>query len=99
MAAALQQTVIGVIIGMALALVAGRALRSILFGVGPNDPAALTLSAAVMLAVAAVAAWLPRGARCGSIPPNNSEPTSQDPHLWTPQRSCVSFMCGGQRTR
>ena len=59
MAAALQQTVIGVVIGLALALVAGRALRSLLFGVGPYDPAALTLSAAVMFAVAAVAAWLP----------------------------------------
>ena len=50
---------VGLLVGLALALVAGRALRSLLVGVGPYDPAALTLSAAVMFAVAAVAAWLP----------------------------------------
>ena len=59
MAAALWQTVIGVIVGMGLALAAGRALRSMLFGVGPSDPAALAISAGVMLIVAAVAAWFP----------------------------------------
>jgi putative ABC transport system permease protein len=59
MAGAMSRTIIGVILGMGLALAAGRALRSILFGVGPNDPAALAFSAAVMLTVAAVAAWLP----------------------------------------
>jgi predicted permease len=59
MAGALWQTVIGVIVGIGLALAAGQALRSILYGVGPNDPAALVFSAAVMLMVAAVAAWLP----------------------------------------
>jgi predicted permease len=59
MAGALSRTLLGVILGIGLALAAGRALRSMLFGVGPNDPAALALSAAVMLAVAALAAWLP----------------------------------------
>jgi putative ABC transport system permease protein len=59
MAGALLQTVIGVVIGIAVAAGAGRALRAILFGVGPNDPAALALSATLMLAVAALAAWLP----------------------------------------
>ena len=59
MAGALWQTLIGVIVGIGLALAAGRALRSMLFEVGPNDPAALAFSAAVMLTVAGVAAWLP----------------------------------------
>ena len=59
MAAALRQTVIGVIAGIGLAIFAGRALRSVLFGVGPSDPVALAFSAGVMLTVAAVAAWLP----------------------------------------
>jgi putative ABC transport system permease protein len=59
MAGAMWQTVIGVMIGVGLAIAAGRALRAILFGVGPYDPAALMVSAAVMLTVAAVAAWLP----------------------------------------
>ena len=59
MAGALWRAGLGVVLGIGLALAAGRALRSILFGVGPNDPEALALSAAVMLAVAAIAAWLP----------------------------------------
>ena len=59
MAAALWQTVMGVMVGIGLALAAGRALRSILFGVGPSDPFALTVAAALMVTVAAIAAWLP----------------------------------------
>jgi predicted permease len=59
LAGALWQTAIGVVVGVGLALAAGRALRTMLFGVGPNDPQALIFSAGVMLAVAAAAAWLP----------------------------------------
>ena len=59
MVGALSRTLLGVILGIGLALAAGRALRSVLFGVAPNDPAALAFSVAVMLTVAAVAAWLP----------------------------------------
>ena len=59
MAGAMWRTGLGVILGLGLALAAGRALRSLLFGVGPNDPEALAVSATVMLAVAAIAAWLP----------------------------------------
>jgi len=59
MAGALWQTLVGVVVGIGLALAAGRALRSILFGVGPSDPTALIVSAAVMLTVAVIAAWLP----------------------------------------
>jgi ABC-type lipoprotein release transport system permease subunit len=34
-------------------------LQSVLFGVSPNDPLALGVSAIVMLAVAGLASWLP----------------------------------------
>ena len=59
MAGALVQTAIGTVAGIGVALAAGRALRAILFGVDPSDPSALAFSAAVMIAVAALAAWLP----------------------------------------
>ena len=59
MAGALRQTAFGVVAGIGLALAAGQALRSMLFGVGPSDPGVLAVSAAVMITVAAVAAWLP----------------------------------------
>jgi len=59
MAAAVLQTTIGVAVGIVLAAGAGRALRAILFGVGPNDPTALAIAASLMLGVAVVAAWLP----------------------------------------
>lgn len=59
MAGSLLHSVFGVVIGIVLAAGAGRALRALLYGVGPNDPAALAFSATLMLAVAALAAWLP----------------------------------------
>jgi predicted permease len=59
MAGALWQTGLGVVGGIALAIGFGQLLRGVLFGIGPNDPTALAFSAAVMLGVAAVAAWLP----------------------------------------
>lgn len=59
MTAAVLQTTIGVAVGIALATGAGRALRAILFGVGPSDPRALAMAASLMLGVAIVAAWLP----------------------------------------
>jgi putative ABC transport system permease protein len=59
MTSALTQAGLGVLAGLVLAVAAGRALRAILFEVGPNDPAALAISAAVMLVVAIIAAWLP----------------------------------------
>jgi putative ABC transport system permease protein len=59
MAGALLQTALGVVAGIALAAGFGQLLRGLLFGIGPNDPTALTFSAIVMLGVASVAAWLP----------------------------------------
>jgi len=59
MAGALLQTAIGIVVGVGLAIAAGRLLRGLLFGIGPNDPATLAGSAVLMLSVAALAAWLP----------------------------------------
>ena len=59
MSGALTSAAIGVVAGLALSLGAGRALQAWLFGIGPNDPQALMISAVVMLAVAAIAAWIP----------------------------------------
>jgi putative ABC transport system permease protein len=50
---------VGAIGGLALGLAAGRLLQSLLFGVGPHDPATLGSAAAAMLMTSAVAAYLP----------------------------------------
>ena len=53
--------VVGVALGIVLALVVGRAFRSVLFGVQPTDPVTLTGAAAIFallaLATCAVPAW------------------------------------------
>jgi predicted permease len=51
--------VIGVIIGLGAAVVTTRFVSSLLYGLEPNDPATITLAAVVMIAVAAVAGYLP----------------------------------------
>jgi len=54
-----------VAIGVPAAVLAARTLRSLLFEVRPGDPITLALVAAVLLAVAAVASWVPaRRAAC-----------------------------------
>ncbi len=52
-------SLLGVLLGGVGAWVASRLLRSLLFGVGPDDPAAFATAAAIVLAVATLAAWLP----------------------------------------
>jgi putative ABC transport system permease protein len=49
----------GVVVGAAGAFAGTRALRSLLFQVEPTDPATFTLACALLLAVAALAAWWP----------------------------------------
>jgi predicted permease len=49
----------GIIIGLAAALGTGRFLTSLLFGLEPTDPATNGLATAVLLGVAALAAYLP----------------------------------------
>jgi ABC-type antimicrobial peptide transport system permease subunit len=50
---------LGVVIGTAAALGAGRFVATLLFNLAPNDPATIAASAIVMAAVAAVAGYLP----------------------------------------
>jgi len=49
----------GVAIGAAIALGAGRFVASLLFNLAPADPATMTASAAVMIAISLVAGYLP----------------------------------------
>jgi ABC-type antimicrobial peptide transport system permease subunit len=50
---------IGTGVGVAAALLGGRSLRTLLFGIAPADPLVLGLAAIVMLAVALLATFLP----------------------------------------
>lgn len=59
---------LGIAIGLAGALAATRAMRSLLFDVSPTDPLTLGAVAALLLAIAMVAAWLP-ARRAGRVDP------------------------------
>jgi putative ABC transport system permease protein len=56
---ALSLVVLGAIIGLPLAFLAGRSMRTLLFNVQPADPWSFVVGGAVLMAVAAVAAYLP----------------------------------------
>jgi predicted permease len=56
---ALSLVAVGTLIGLPLAFAAGRSMQTLLFGVRPGDPLAFAAGAAIMLVVAAVAAYLP----------------------------------------
>jgi ABC-type antimicrobial peptide transport system permease subunit len=58
----------GVAIGIAIALVAGRYVRPLLFDVSPYDPAVVFAVAIAVLAIGAVAAWRP-ARRAASVDP------------------------------
>jgi len=55
----LRLTVVGLALGAAVALVATRAMRGLLFQVPPADPLTFAVVAAVLAATAGVASWLP----------------------------------------
>jgi len=57
--AGIRTVALGVALGIVLALAAGRLIASLLYGIAPDDPAAITVVAAVLLGVAAIAALLP----------------------------------------
>lgn len=59
MAGGLIHAAVGVAVGLLGAWYAGRWLESRLWGVAPGDPATLAGAAAALLAVAALASWLP----------------------------------------
>ena len=69
------QAMVGAIVGIALALVAGRALGATLFGVAPHDPLTLLGAIVAMLMISAVAAYLParRALRLDPVREINSE--------------------------
>jgi ABC-type antimicrobial peptide transport system permease subunit len=50
---------LGVGIGLAAALATTRYVSTLLFGVAPTDPGAITLATALMIGVAALAGYLP----------------------------------------
>ena len=58
----------GIAIGLPLALAAARAAEGLLFGVTPTDFGNYLLSAAVLVVVACVAAWLPARRACSINP-------------------------------
>jgi putative ABC transport system permease protein len=49
----------GLVLGAGGAFALGHAMRSLLYGVGPNDPATLLIVAAILAAVAAIASYVP----------------------------------------
>jgi len=59
---------VGVAIGMPVALAATRLIKGLLFGLGANDPLTIALSVFAMLAVAALAGYLP-ARRAASVDP------------------------------
>jgi putative ABC transport system permease protein len=62
----LRLSAVGAAIGLFGAAIAGRSLRALLFGVAPADPLVMVAVAAVTLAVAAVAAFIP-ARRAGKV--------------------------------
>jgi putative ABC transport system permease protein len=58
-----------VLVGLVLAALLSRLLRSLLFGVGPADPATFAICAVLLFAVALAACWLParRAARVDPV--------------------------------
>ena len=50
---------VGVVIGLAAAFALSRFLVAVLYGIRPPDPLTFAAMAAVLLATAAIASWLP----------------------------------------
>jgi len=50
---------VGVVAGLVLALLAGRAVTSLLYGVTATDPISIALACAVLVTVAAFACFIP----------------------------------------
>jgi ABC-type antimicrobial peptide transport system permease subunit len=55
----LMLAVAGVVLGLPAALGAGQLIESLLFGLAPQDPATIAAAAAVLVAVAALAGYIP----------------------------------------
>ena len=66
---ALWLVIIGVLLGLVVALLTMKLIASLLFGLEPTDPLTLIMATVVMLAIAAFAGWLPawRAARIDPV--------------------------------
>jgi putative ABC transport system permease protein len=62
---------VGVAIGTAIAFWAGRFVKPLLFDVSPTDPVVFTLVAALLIAVATAASWVP-ALRAARVDPNQA---------------------------
>ncbi len=60
--------VVGIIAGTGTALMLARLVKSMLYGIQPNDPATLTAGALLLLVVALTASWIP-ARRAASVQP------------------------------
>jgi putative ABC transport system permease protein len=49
----------GILLGVPVALIAARTMRSLLFGVGASDPLTLAGNSALLLVIAVLASWIP----------------------------------------
>src|SRR4029079_10854994 len=58
----------GLVVGFAVALVASRALRSLLFGIAPLDAPTYGIVFTIVLVAVAIAAWLPARRALVSVP-------------------------------
>jgi predicted permease len=67
----LRLTAIGVVLGIGASLVLTRFLSSVMFGVRPHDPATLIAASILLIAVAALACWLP-ARRAARVDPMNA---------------------------
>jgi ABC-type antimicrobial peptide transport system permease subunit len=65
----LQATAIGIIAGVAGAVIANRLIATLLFGVQPTDPVTLAAVTVTIVLVATVACWLPAW-RASRLDPN-----------------------------
>jgi ABC-type antimicrobial peptide transport system permease subunit len=61
-------TVAGMVAGVTAALVLTRLVKSMLYGVTPNDPVTLVAGVALLIGVALVATWIP-ARRAASVQP------------------------------
>jgi len=61
-------TAVGIVVGVGAALGLTRLVKSMLYGVTPNDPVTLGSGVALLLAIALVAAWIP-ARRAASVQP------------------------------
>jgi ABC-type antimicrobial peptide transport system permease subunit len=65
----LRTVALGLVLGVLLALAAGRLVASLLYGIAPSDPLALTVVAVILVAIAGAAALMPawRAARADPV--------------------------------